>query len=181
MITTQGIARSEDTWRTSLHGHASLRTIFREASTTSVDSIDIYYIHNPETQLESVNRDEFNARMRAAFEFLEQAASDGRISLYGTATWNGYRQPAGARGYLSLDELVKLAREVGGDEHHFRVIQLPYNLGMPEAITEATQVVEGEPVSTLMAADRLGITVMSSASILQSKLTQNLPPFVAKR
>jgi len=145
-----------------------------------VNSIDVYYIHNPETQLESVSRDEFNTRIRAAFEFLERAASDGRISLYGTATWNGYRQPSNSRGYLSLEELVKIAREVGGDEHRFRVIQLPYNLAMPEAITEATQVVDGDPISTLMAADRLGITVMCSASILQAKLTQNLPAFVAE-
>lgn len=152
----------------------------RSLNNLGADAIDVYYIHNPETQLESVSRDEFNARMRAAFEFLEKACDDGRISLYGTATWNGYRQPSGSRGYLSLEELVKLAREVGGDKHHFRVIQLPYNLGMPEAITEATQLVEGEPVSTLMAADRLGITVMCSASILQAKLTQNLPPFVGE-
>ena len=152
----------------------------RSLNNLGVDSIDVYYIHNPETQLESVTRDEFNTRIRAAFGFLEQAASDGRISSYGTATWNGYRQPSSSRGYLSLEETVGLAREVGGDEHHFRVIQLPYNLAMPEAITEATQVVEGEPVSTLMAADRLGITVMCSASILQAKLTQNLPPFVAE-
>lgn len=152
----------------------------RSLANLGVDSIDVYYIHNPETQLESVTREEFNSRIRAAFTFLEQAASDGRISWYGTATWNGYRQPSGSRGYLSLEEMVRLAREVGGDEHRFRVIQLPYNLGMPEAITEATQMVEGEPVSTLMAADRLGMTVMCSASLLQSKLTQNLPAFVGQ-
>jgi aryl-alcohol dehydrogenase-like predicted oxidoreductase len=181
-VIDKGIARAED-----IVGGSHCMSpgyledqLSRSLNNLGIDSIDVYYIHNPETQLESVARDEFNTRIRAAFEFLERAASDGRISLYGTATWNGYRQPAAARGYLSLEELVKLAREVGGDEHRFRVIQLPYNLAMPEAITEATQMVDGEPVSTLMAADRLGITVMCSASILQSKLTQNLPPFVAE-
>ena len=181
-VIDKGIARAED-----IAGGSHCMTpgylddqLSQSLNNLGVDSIDIYYIHNPETQLESVSRDEFNTRMRAAFEFLEKACSDGRISLYGTATWNGYRQPAGSRAYLSLEELIKLAREVGGDQHRFRVIQLPYNLAMPEAITEATQTVEGEPVSTLMAADRLGITVMCSASILQSKLTQNLPPFVGE-
>ena len=181
-VIEKGIARSED-----IVGGSHCMSpgyledqLTRSLSNLGTDSIDVYYIHNPETQLESVTRDEFNKRIRAAFEFLEQAASDGRISLYGTATWNGYRQPAGSRGYLSLEEMVKIALEVGGEKHRFRVIQLPYNLAMPEAITEATQIVEGEPVSTLMAADRLGITAMCSASILQAKLTQSLPPFVSE-
>jgi aryl-alcohol dehydrogenase-like predicted oxidoreductase len=181
-VIEKGIARAED-----IVGGSHCMTpryledqLSRSLNNLGVDSVDVYYIHNPETQLESVTRDEFNNRIRLAFEFLEKASDDGRISLYGTATWNGYRQPESARGYLSLEELVKIASEVGGEQHHFRVIQLPYNLAMPEAITEATQMIEGEPVSTLMAADRLGITVMCSASILQSKLTRSLPSFVAE-
>ncbi|HKP87890.1 MAG TPA: aldo/keto reductase [Blastocatellia bacterium] len=145
-----------------------------------LERVDIYYIHNPETQLESVPRDEFNKRIRAAFEFLEEAATEGRIQFYGTATWNGYRLPQGSRGYLSLEEMVGIAREVAGDSHRFRVIQLPYNLAMPEALTEANQTVDGEPLSLLMAAHRLDITVMCSASIFQGKLTQSLPPFVGQ-
>ncbi|MGH9763848.1 MAG: aldo/keto reductase, partial [Blastocatellia bacterium] len=54
-----------------------------------------------------------------------------------------------------------------------------YNLGMPEALTSACQTVEGDPLSTFEAATRLGFTVMVSATILQAKLTQNLPGFVA--
>jgi aryl-alcohol dehydrogenase-like predicted oxidoreductase len=150
----------------------------RSLENLGLDTIDIYYIHNPETQLGAVRRDEFNRRLRAAFEFLETAAGDRRIQFYGTATWNGYRQQPSSVESLSLGEIVEIAREVGGQDHHFRVIQLPYNLAMPEAITEPNQLVDGEHLSTLMAADRLGITVMCSASILQAKLTQNLPSFV---
>jgi aryl-alcohol dehydrogenase-like predicted oxidoreductase len=150
----------------------------RSLENLGLDTIDIYYIHNPETQLGAVTRDEFNRRLRAAFEFLERAVADGRIQFYGTATWNGYRQPPGSRDSLSLGEIVEIAREVAGEDHHFRVIQLPYNLAMPEAITEPNQLVDGEQLSPLMAADRLGITVMCSASIHQAKLTQNLPSFV---
>lgn len=140
--------------------------------------VDVYYIHNPETQLQAVSRDEFNQRMRAAFAFLEQAAADGRIRCYGTATWNGYRQPPTARDYLSLGELVGIARDLAGDDHHFRVIQLPYNLAMPEAFTEGNQTVEGEMLSTLMAADRLGMTVMCSAAMMQARLSAGLPDFI---
>jgi aryl-alcohol dehydrogenase-like predicted oxidoreductase len=151
----------------------------RSLENLGLETIDIYYIHNPESQLDGVLRDQFQRRVLAAFEFLERAVSDGRIGLYGTATWNGYRQSSRSRDYLSLSDMWQAAREAGGEDHHFRVIQLPHNLGMPEALTLANQVVDGEPLSTLEAATRLGITVMCSASILQSRLTQNLPPFVA--
>jgi len=152
----------------------------RSLENLGLEAIDIYYVHNPESQLEAVGRDEFGGRMRAAFEFLERAASDGRIGCYGTATWNGYRQQPDSRGYLSLAEIASVAREVGGETHHFRAIQLPHNLAMPEALTLGNQVVEGEPLSLLMAAARLGVTVMCSASMLQAKLAQNLPPFVGE-
>ena len=151
----------------------------RSLNNLGLDSIDVYYVHNPETQLEALGREEFARRLRAAFEFLEQAVADGRIGCYGTATWNGYRQPVDSRGYLSLADVVSTAREAGGESNHFKVIQLPYNLAMPEALTSANQVVEGESLSPLMAADRLGITVMCSASMLQARLAQGLPPFVA--
>jgi aryl-alcohol dehydrogenase-like predicted oxidoreductase len=144
------------------------------------ETIDIYYLHNPESQLEAVSRDEFEFRLRAAFEMLERAAADGLIGCYGTATWNGYRQQPDSPGYLSLAEVVRIAREVGGTTHHFSVIQLPHNLAMPEALTNANQLVEGEALSPLMAAARLGITVMCSASMSQARLSQNLPPFVAE-
>lgn len=181
-IIEAGAARPEDIVGGSHCMSASYldHQLSRSLANLGLDCIDIYYIHNPETQLEALSRDQFNNRIRAAFEFLERAASDKRIQFYGTATWNGYRLPQGGRGYLSLEEMVAIAREVGGENHRFRVIQLPYNLAMPEALTEANQVVDGEPLSLLMAAHRLGITVMCSASIFQAKLTQNLPPFVGQ-
>ncbi|MEK7204848.1 MAG: aldo/keto reductase, partial [candidate division NC10 bacterium] len=84
------------------------------------------------------------------------------------------------RDYLSLSEVVALAREVGGPDHHFKVIQLPHNLGMPEALTRANQLLDGEWVSTLEAASRLGILVMASASIMQGQMARHLPPLVGE-
>lgn len=152
----------------------------RSLNNFDLSAIDIYYIHNPETQLEAVPRDEFINRVRAAFEFLESAAADGRIGCYGTATWNGYRQEPGSRGYLSLAEMGSIARDAGGEDHHFRAVQLPYNLAMPEALTNANQRVGADQLSFLMAADRLGVTVMCSASMMQARLSQNLPAFVGQ-
>ena len=152
----------------------------RSLENLGLETIDIFYVHNPETQLEAVSLDEFNTRIRAAFETLERAVSDGRINCYGTATWNGYRQAPGSPGYLSIADMIAVAKEAAGDGHHFKVIQLPYNLAMPEALTSDSQDIEGERLSLLMAADRLGITVMCSASLSQARLSQNLPPFVGQ-
>ena len=113
--------------------------IERSRVNLDLETIDIYYLHNPETQLGELPRREVMRRLRAAFEFLEGAARDRRIGLYGTATWSGYRQPQSARDFLSLPDLVALAEEVGGPEHRFRVVQLPYNLAMTEAFTLANQ------------------------------------------
>ena len=154
--------------------------IDRSRANLGLETLDIYYLHNPETQLGEVDRVEFERRVRAAFEALEAAVSDGSIARYGAATWTGFRADPTATDYLSLAELVALAREVGGPDHHFQVVQLPYNLGMPEAFTRANQRVKDRTVPMLEAARQLGVTVMASASVHQGQLTRNLPPLITE-
>src|SRR6267143_1279115 len=48
-----------------------------------LDCIDVYYVHNPESQLSKVSADELWKRLRAAFEFLEQSVANGKIKNYG--------------------------------------------------------------------------------------------------
>src|SRR5438552_3643655 len=129
--------------------------IDRSRANLGLETLDVYYLHNPETQLDEVERGEFLIRMRAAFEALEEAVSAGSIARYGTATWTGFRADPDAPDYLSLAELVAMARDVGGNDHHFNVIQLPYNLGMTEAFTRANQRVDGGLVPVLQAARQL--------------------------
>jgi aryl-alcohol dehydrogenase-like predicted oxidoreductase len=143
-----------------------------------LECIDIYYVHNPESQLGKITREEFDNRLRRAFEFLEGAVADGKIRMYGTATWNGYRNPADAKDYLSLSEIVALAEKAGGKDHHFNVIQLPLNLGMSEALSSANQQVGGKEATLLAAAQALNVAVMCSASVLQGQLTRNLPDII---
>lgn len=141
----------------------------------SLEAVDVYYVHNPETQLQVVARDEFDKRLRAAFEQLERERADGRLRFYGVATWNGFRVQEGARGHHSVERMVQLAREAGGDAHGFRFVQLPFNLAMPEALVTQTQPYEGENVSLLEASQGLGVTVVASASMLQGKVAKDLP------
>jgi aryl-alcohol dehydrogenase-like predicted oxidoreductase len=152
--------------------------IERSRKNFDLETIDVYYLHNPETQSEALPPDVFRARLRDAFAALEAAVADGRIGCYGTATWNGYRVDPGQPGYLSLAEVVGVAREAGGADHHFKVVQLPYNLAMPEAFTRANQPIGNEMVPALEAAKRLGLYVMASASVYQGQLTKNLPEVV---
>jgi aryl-alcohol dehydrogenase-like predicted oxidoreductase len=154
--------------------------IERSRANLGLATIDLYYLHNPESQLEAVDRDELTRRLRAAFEAFEEAVAAGKIARYGTATWNGYREPPGAPGLLMLADVVAVAREVGGPHHHFRAIQLPYNLAMTEAFTRANQRIGKDTVSTLEAAKRLDVYVMASASVYQGQLTRNLPPVVTE-
>ncbi len=154
--------------------------IERSRANLGLETIDVYYVHNPEIELGPLDRPAFRARLRAAFEGLETAVADGRIRHYGTATWQGYRQPSDAPDHLSLAEVVAIAREVGGPDHHFAMIQLPYNLAMTEAFTLANQPIGSEVVSVLQAAERLGVYVMTSASIYQGQLGRNLPPVVGE-
>jgi len=139
-----------------------------------LETIDVFYLHNPETQLRFISPDVFYQRIALAFERLERLVSDGRIRCYGAATWDGFRRAGQADG-LSLAQLELLAREAGGAEHHFRFIQLPVNLGMGQAFQQLGEMRNGEAVNVLDAAQSLGITAVASASLLQARFAKNLP------
>jgi aryl-alcohol dehydrogenase-like predicted oxidoreductase len=165
-------------------GHCLAPTFLHECLTRSranlgLDAVDVYYVHNPEQQLAAVSYDELLDRLRAAFTCLEECVDRGEIRVYGCATWQGLRAEPGARGHITLADLVHLAREIAGDAHHFRMIQLPINLAMPEAVRVPTQPLPGGKVVTVLEAAReLGLTVTASATLMQSQLAANLPPAV---
>ena len=140
-----------------------------------LDCVDVYYVHNPESQLSAVSGEEFSQRLRAAFEFLEQSVAQARIRYYGVATWNGFRVEPNARGYHSLEQMVEVARDIAGDAHHFRFIQLPVNLAMPEALFFQNQKVGDGWMTVTDAAHKLGVTVIASGSILQGQVARGLP------
>ena len=140
-----------------------------------LDCIDLYYVHNPESQLSEVSPEDFWQRLRAAFEFLEQRVANGKIRNYGVATWNGFRAEPDSGGYHSLERMADIAKEVAGDQHNFRFIQLPFNLAMPEALFFQNQKLGDEYESTLEAARALGITAIASGSLLQGQVARGLP------
>jgi aryl-alcohol dehydrogenase-like predicted oxidoreductase len=74
--------------------------------------------------------------------------------------------------------MAEIARDVAGDDHHFRFVQLPFNIAMPEALTRPNQMIDGKLVPMVQAARALNIALVTSAALLQGQLTKNLPPFV---
>ena len=152
----------------------------RSLENLGVSCIDVYYLHNPETQLGEISNADFLERVRDAFTFLESAAAQGKIQFYGMATWNGFRQDARARDAMQLAEIEAIAREIAGEKHRFRFVQLPFNLGMTEALTLGNQSLAGKQLTVMEAASELEITLIASASLLQGQVARNLPPFVAQ-
>jgi aryl-alcohol dehydrogenase-like predicted oxidoreductase len=150
----------------------------RSRRNLGVATIDVFYLHNPETQLSEVSPEVFRARIREAFLFLESSVASKAIRAYGLATWNSFRDAPEANGYLSLKEMADIARDVAGDDHHFRFVQLPFNIAMPEALTRPNQMIDGKLVPMVQAARALNIALITSAALLQGQLTKNLPPFI---
>ena len=163
-------------------GHSLAPAFLRHSIATSLRNlglrtIDVYYLHNPEQQVAAYTPQSVRERLRAAFMVLEDAVSRGDIACYGCATWHALRLPPGAKGHLSLADLVACASEVAGDAHHFRVVQMPVNLALPEAVRVPTQPMgkHGSLVPALEAATALGLTTVASAALMQSQLTRDLP------
>jgi aryl-alcohol dehydrogenase-like predicted oxidoreductase len=145
-----------------------------------LECVDVYYIHNPETQLQYVSEDEFYTRLLHAFEQLEKNRAEGKLAHYGVATWNGFRVAPDSGGHHSLVGMFEAAYEVGGEDHGFRFIQLPFNLAMPEALSLSNETIDGDQMAVVEAAAGLGVTVMASASMLQGRVARGLPDEVRK-
>lgn len=135
-------------------------------------TIDLYYLHNPEIQLPHLGEDVFYDRIKLAFEVFEANVASGKIKRYGLATWNGFRQPIGLKDRLDLERVLLCAEAVGGSQHHFRAIQLPYNLAMLEAVAIQNQKAESDVYPVIPAAVKMGLHVTISAPLYQSHIAK---------
>jgi aryl-alcohol dehydrogenase-like predicted oxidoreductase len=140
-----------------------------------LDCLDLFHLHNPEQQLAHLGPEGFYTAVQRAFAACEGFVATGKIRAYGVATWNGFRTPPEQEGHLNLARLLAAAEAEGGRNHHFRWIQLPLNLAMPEAFLAPTQRIQGEAMTVLAAAQACGISVQTSASIMQARILRQLP------
>lgn len=141
----------------------------RSRANLGLETLDLYYLHNPETQRQRRPPAGLTALLRAAFDWLEGRVSGGEVGCYGLATWNAHRVPAGSPDAVSLAEVLAEGRPDG-----LRAVQLPLNLAMPEALAKATQEIEGVVVPAAIAARHFDLALFTSASILQGRLAGGL-------
>jgi aryl-alcohol dehydrogenase-like predicted oxidoreductase len=136
-----------------------------------LETIDIFYLHNPETQLGYIDQETFYGRIEAAFELFEILRSEGKIVSYGIAAWNGFLYESDNTEYISLAKVVEIAGRVGGKNHGFKYIQSPFNLAKPHAYGYANQQCEDGKFYPLMhACASYGITYIGSSPLLQKNL-----------
>ncbi|MEJ2413932.1 MAG: aldo/keto reductase [Sulfurimonas sp.] len=141
----------------------------RSIENLGVESLDIYYLHNPEMQLMRLGEKAFYKQIEKVFERFEKLADEGLFHSYGIAVWNGFTSENSSE-LISLEKLVECAIKVAGMNHRFKYIQLPFNMGKTAAYTNETQKVDGMACSVINAAHNLGIGVISSSALLQMNL-----------
>ncbi|QLH04561.1 oxidoreductase [Nitrosopumilus oxyclinae] len=143
----------------------------RSLKNLDIECLDLIYLHNAiEGQIKDVSKEKFLENLKLVFELYEQKRKEGKIKFYGMATWECFRVPSDNPQYLSLEDTVNLAKQVGGEDHGFRFIQLPYNMNYDQALLAKNQILGNEHVSILESAVRLGIGVFTSVPFMQGRL-----------
>ncbi|OIO70079.1 MAG: hypothetical protein AUJ58_04135 [Zetaproteobacteria bacterium CG1_02_55_237] len=144
--------------------------IGQSLSNLNLESVDIYYLHNPEDALAALGEKAFYKLLTETFAALEEFVAAGKIGCYGLATWHAFRVPKDDPRHMSMAKAIKAARDAAGSgQHHFEVIQLPFNIRDNQALMLPTQRVGRVLLPALKAAEKLGLYVMSSASVLQGE------------
>lgn len=174
MYISQGIIDSKDisSGYNVLNPNYIRKCIDKSLTNMQLDTIDLVYIHNAyESWFQDISRSEFNEKIRRVFQVYEEYRSQNKIRYYGMATWTCFRLPRSEEGYLSLEDMVRIAEDVAGKDHGFRFIQLPYNLAYREAYLLRNQTVNSDNDLTILeACNKLNIGVFTSVPLLQAKL-----------
>ncbi len=143
----------------------------RSRKNLGLNCIDLMYLHNAvEGQIKDINKEQFMKNLHSCFEFYETKRKEGKIRFYGMATWECFRVARDNPQFLELSDVVSLAAQVGGLDHGFQFIQLPYNMYLDQALMIKNQSHEGKMESILQAAKRYGVGVFTSVPLMQAKL-----------
>ena len=150
----------------------------RTLEAIGVESLDCYYVHNPETQLAAHDRATVYDRIERAFETLERRRAAGDLRAYGVAAWEAFRVPPDRDEYLDLAEVLARAEAaaatVDADDHGLRAVQLPFNVRMADAFTVEAHgdAPDDGRASALEFCRREGLSVFASASLGQGELAR---------
>jgi aryl-alcohol dehydrogenase-like predicted oxidoreductase len=145
----------------------------RSLDNLGLESIDVYFVHNPEVGIADLGHDTVIERLRQTFVILENAVARGNIGCYGVATWEGLRVVPDDPRHLSLTRVLRAAAEAakscGAKQHHLRAVQLPLNIRDHQSSTVASQPVGSQLMSAVQAVRAHGLYCFTSASVLQGR------------
>ena len=120
--------------------------IGRSLARLGLDTLDGYLLHNPEYYLGWAHKQgvdttraqaEYYRRIDSAFRHLESEVQKGRIRFYGISS-NTFPATTHNPEFTSLQQIWQIAEAIDR-EHHFRVIQFPFNLFEQGAALEKNQ------------------------------------------
>ena len=143
----------------------------RSLANLGLECVDLLYLHNAaESWLAELGYRRFIEKLWEVFTAYEDERKRGRVLYYGMATWSCLRVKKGEAEHVNLDDVVDVAKGVGGEEHGFRFVQFPFNIAMNEALTQMNQRIADEPLTAFEAARMLGVGVFTSAPLSQGRL-----------
>jgi hypothetical protein len=159
---------AEGVWHC-LHPEFLEDQLARSLERLGLQTLDVCLLHNPEYYLSDAHershgtlarrREEFYRRLGASFAFLERAADAGRIRWYGVSS-NTCTRPADDPEATSLTRMLEAARQAGGADHRFRVLQLPMNLlESGAAVVRNNGPAEGQTVLEYASGNGIGVLV----------------------
>ena len=146
--------------------------LVRSQKNLNLDCIDLMYLHNAVEGQPQMSHDGFIAQLKNVFEFFEKQRKEQNIRFYGLATWECFRVSRDNPNFLSLAQVIDLAKQVGGSTHGFRFIQLPYNLQFDQAYMQKNQQTDSNEMSILESAKQSDIGVFTSVPLMQGKLLE---------
>ena len=144
----------------------------RSLKNLNLECIDLMYLHNAVEGHPEMSKSQFLENLKKVFEFYEEKRKENKIRFYGLATWECFRVASDNAMFLSLEDVVKLAQDVGGSDHGFRFIQLPFNLHFDQAMLLKNQSVAGIQKSILESAIELEIGIFTSVPLMQGRLLE---------
>jgi len=137
----------------------------RSLTRLQLETLDGYLLHNPEYYLEwaaknglppASARKEYYRRIRAAFEYLEKEVAKERIRFYGISS-NTLPGAAADPEFTCLETVWEIAEDISAD-HHFSLVQMPFNLLEPGAVLEVNQP-GGKSALAFAAEKNLGVLI----------------------
>ncbi|HUW98979.1 MAG TPA: aldo/keto reductase [Acidiferrobacter sp.] len=179
-IVAKGLALAEECVGTHILSSRYLRAqIDRSRDLLGVETLDAFLVDQPEVHIPVAGKAAVIAKLGEVFVELERAVKDGAIRFYGVSSFHAFRVPTDDPLFISLTSLValaeKAAKEVVGKErdHHFALIELPFNAVMLDGFSRFNQITgDGNEASTLQAALQLKLYTVASHGLFKGHLAQ---------